>query len=250
MDNGLALEMRGLSVFEGGTVSGAVDLKLERGRAYALVGTDGSGKTELLRAIVGLDPFWRGELSLLGAHDPAELAEARAGLGSLVDRASCFRDLSLGQNLRALCIALGKKNDPGVRALLRAFNVSAATVGNRRMKHATTGELLLYGVIAALLNEPALLLLDEPLEGLDPKARAALEEILETRCAAGMTALITDRNLSEIFSLSAVSVFIFLKKGRIAAVCGRETVAARAAQVGDGYTWADIQRELGEGGAS
>ena len=149
------------------TALAGIDLRLESGRIYGLVGGNGAGKTTLLRLMAGLAFPTAGEMTLFGTSDPRGLAAGRQRMGCLIAGAAGYEDLSLRENLRAQALLLP---DPGSADLRTLCELVGLDEGSRRrtLRQCSAGERQRYGLAAALLGDPELLLLDEPLNGLDP----------------------------------------------------------------------------------
>ncbi len=190
-----------------------VDLTLESGRIYGLVGNNGAGKTTLMRLIAGLALPTAGSLSLFGAESEKELFAARQRLGSLISQPAGYEDLSLWQNLVSQSVLLPDVSRKDLAALcdLVGLELSAR---RRSLRKASTGEKQRYGLAAALMGEPELLLLDEPMNGLDPGGIAETRALLlRLRQERGKTILISSHLLAELHE--AATDYIFLHRGRV-----------------------------------
>ncbi len=205
-----------------------VDLALEEGHIYGLVGANGAGKTTLLRLIAGLALPTAGTLTLFGAADPKGLQAARLRMGALISEASGYEDLSLWQNLRAQALLLPAADKADLLALCETVGLDEG--GRRRsLRHCSAGQKQRYGLASALLGEPELLLLDEPLNGLDPAGVAEIRELLlRLQRERGLTMLISSHLLEELHKVA--TDYIFLRFGRVL-----ETLSA-----------AELDRRIGE----
>ncbi len=196
-----------------------VELNLEPGRIYGLVGNNGAGKTTLLRLMAGLAVPTAGELSLFGASDEKSLGEARKRLGSLISEPAGYEDLTLRQNLKAQSILLPREKRTDIRALCALVGLEDGAL-RRTLRQCSTGQKQRYGIASALLGEPELLLLDEPMNGLDPSGVVEIRElILRLNRERGMTILLSSHLLAELHKVA--TDYIFLRFGRV-----METVTA------------------------
>ena len=189
-----------------------VDLRLEEGRIYGLVGANGAGKTTLLRLMAGLARPTAGEMALFGASDPKGLMVGRRRMGCLIGEAAGYEDLSLRQNLRAQALLLpepGKADLPALCALVGLEDRSS----RRTLRLCSAGEKRRYGLAAALLGDPEFLLLDEPLNGLDPGGVAEVRALLLRLREEGKTLLISSHLLAELHK--AATDYVFLRFGQV-----------------------------------
>ena len=144
-----------------------IDLKVERGAIYGLIGKNGAGKTTTLKMIGGLSAPTSGSFSLFGKSG-AELAQVRGRVSCLIEDPGLFGNLSAYENLKAKCLCYGIKGDDYIKKLLAL--VGLADVGKKKTKHFSLGMRQRLGIALAMVGEPDLLVLDEPINGLDPEA--------------------------------------------------------------------------------
>ena len=212
------------------TALAGVDLRLESGRIYGLVGSNGAGKTTLLRLIAGLSFPTAGSMALFGAEDEKGLREARLRLGTLIADAAGYEDLSLWQNLRVQEVLLPMAQRQDLRALCDLVGLDRSGC-RRTLRQCSTGQKQRYGLASALLGSPEFLLLDEPMNGLDPSGVAEMRElILRLNRERGVTILISSHLLAELHKIA--TDYIFLRFGSVL-----ETVSA-----------ADLDRRMEERG--
>lgn len=215
-------EARGLTKRYGGrlgargdalTALDSLDLTLETGHIYGLVGNNGAGKTTLMRIMAGLAFPSGGSFRLFGAETERELASARQRMGFLISQPAGYEDLSLWQNLRAqeLLLPRGRAGDLGELCSLVGLE---AGIRRRTLRAASTGEKQRYGLASALLGDPELLVLDEPMNGLDPSGTAELRALLlELHRERGKTILISSHLLTELHETA--TDYIFLRRGKL-----------------------------------
>ena len=198
---------------------GGIDLQMETGHIYGLVGNNGAGKTTLMRIIAGLTLPSGGAFSLFGAESEKELSPARRRLGSLIAQPSGYDQLTLLQNLVSQGMLMTDVRREDVASVCSLVGLEEGPK-HRRLRMASTGEKQRYGLAAALLGNPELLLLDEPMNGLDPRGIVDTRELLlRLNRERGMTILISSHLLTELHQVA--TDYIFLHKGRVV-----ETVTA------------------------
>ena len=217
------------------TALAGIDLTLEEGRIYGLVGNNGAGKTTLMRLMAGLALPTGGSLSLFGAEDPKGLQQARQKLGALISQPAGYEDLTLWQNLRtqALLLPAGAEKELGPLCELVGLDASAR---RRSLRRCSTGQRQRYGLASALLGRPSLLLLDEPMNGLDPKGVAEVRElILRLNRDRGMTVLVSSHLLGELHKIA--TDYIFLRFGQVLETLSAEELDR---QLEEGQ-WKDVE---------
>ena len=171
------------------------------GDIYGFVGENGSGKTTMIRLVTGLIHANGGEFELFGVKntDPA-IVDARRKLGAVVESPSIYRNMSASDNLRLQCALLG------LEATEERILSTLALVGLENLKddkkHAgdfSLGMRQRLGIAMALLGDPRLILLDEPMNGLDPAGIVDIRElILRLNREQGITFLISSHILTEL----------------------------------------------------
>ena len=180
-----------------------VDLEVREGDRYGFLGPNGSGKTTVVRMLLGLVYATSGEIEVMGRPVPSKVAEVLPRIGALIEGPSCYGHLSGRANLR-LIDASGKRRGPRNRkqrideALER---VGLAGVDNRAVKKYSLGMRQRLGLAAALLREPRLLVLDEPTNGLDPQGIREIRDLLAELNKAGTTVFLSSHQLAEVEQL-------------------------------------------------
>jgi ABC-type multidrug transport system ATPase subunit len=180
-----------------------VDLDVREGDRYGFLGPNGSGKTTVVRMLLGLVYATSGEIEVMGRPVPSRVAEVLPRIGALVEGPSCYGHLSGRANL-ALIDASGKGR--GLRKRRQRIaealeRVGLAGVDNRAVKKYSLGMRQRLGLAAALLREPRLLVLDEPTNGLDPKGIREIRDLLTELNEAGTTVFLSSHQLSEVEQL-------------------------------------------------
>ena len=221
-----SLQVRGLTAGYGSrVVLRDVNLDLDAGEMVAVIGANGSGRSTLLQALMGLAPWQRGEVRIAG-RDVAGLrpeARARAGLSWVPEHRAVFGALTVEQNLLlglrpplSLLNSGSRWKAAGAAALEQQYATFPALAKRRYVAGAALsgGEQQMLAVARALIAEPRVLLTDEPFEGLAPAVVAALSAAFKRFCELGGTVLLVEqRNHAELFDL--VQRRLHLQKGEL-----------------------------------
>ena len=188
-----AIEIEHLRVVRGGReVLDGVSLQVTRGSVTGLLGPSGCGKSTLMRAIVGVQIVAGGRVSVLG--DQAGSPELRRRVGYVTQAPSVYGDLSVSENLRYFAAVVGVEEER-IREVIQTVGLD----GHERqiVGSLSGGERSRVSLASALLNDPELLVLDEPTVGLDPVLRAELWSTFHELAAAGSTLLISSHVMDE-----------------------------------------------------
>lgn len=184
-------------------------LHVPKGAVYGLVGRNGAGKTTLIRLICGLQKPTAGRYTLYGAssEDARALAAVRRRMGAVVETPSIYLDLSAADNLKEQFRVLGVPSDEGIPALLRL--VGLEHTGTKRAGNFSLGMKQRLGIAVALAGDPDFLVLDEPVNGLDPQGIVEMRElILRLNQERRITVLISSHILDELARLATHYGFI------------------------------------------
>lgn len=189
------------------TVVKSVDLNIERGQIYGLVGRNGAGKTTIIRMVAAQTLPTAGEVELFGAKDPAALRAARARTGAMVEIPSFYPYLTARENLEYYRRQRGIAGAHVVEDALE--QVDLANTGKKKFKTFSLGMKQRLGLALALMNRPEFLLLDEPINGLDPEGIVEFRNLLlELNRQYQTTILISSHILSELQNLATHYGFI------------------------------------------
>ena len=195
-----------------------VELSIQKGQIYGLVGRNGAGKTTIIRMVTAQTVPTEGEVSLFGASGERELSKMRARTGAMVETPSFYPYLTARQNLEYYRIQRGIPGRSCVDEALELVRLTGA--GKKKFKTFSLGMKQRLGLALALMNQPELLLLDEPINGLDPEGIVELRELLlRLNRERQTTILISSHILSELSTLA--THYAFIDRGRIL-----ETVSA------------------------
>ncbi len=198
-----------------------VSFAVEAGGLVALLGPNGAGKTTLLKAVAGMLPFELGEIvrgeitfngaSLKGAH-PATIT--RRGMALVQDGRQCFRNLTIGENLRAASFLSPKTAAERLDMVFSYFPV-LREMRERPAGFLSGGQLQMLTIAMALMGNPKLLLLDEPSLGLSPVMVQSVFDVVERmHRELGMTVVIAEQTVPRLLKL-ATDLYV-LSRGRVA----------------------------------
>jgi ABC-2 type transport system ATP-binding protein len=194
---GWAVETHGLTKrFGPNAAVDHVELLVPRGSAFGYLGPNGAGKTTLIRTLLGLTRADAGTMSLLGIRVPAERSRALARVGAIVDEPRFHHHLTGRENLRLLGAARGgaaERRIPGSLARVGLGERADDTVGSYSM-----GMRQRLGVAACLLGDPDLLILDEPMNGLDPAGMHQMRAMIRSLVDEGRTVMLSSHLLDEV----------------------------------------------------
>ena len=196
-DNGWAVETHGLTKRFGATVAvDGVELLVPRGSAFGYLGPNGAGKTTLIRTLLGLTRANAGTMSLLGIRVPAERSRALARVAAIVDEPRFHPHLTGRDNLRLLAAARGGDADQRITPSLA--RVGLADRAGDKVATYSMGMRQRLGVAACLLADPELLMLDEPMNGLDPAGMHEMRAMISSLAGEGRTVVLSSHLLDEV----------------------------------------------------
>lgn len=199
-----------------------VNLEIRQGDIYGLVGKNGAGKTTILRMITGQAFATEGQISLFGASSEASLNQNRKRIGTIIEVPSFYSYMTGKQNLEYYRIQRGIPDKNSVEEVLAEVGLTGA--GNKKYKDYSLGMKQRLGLALALMNRPELLLLDEPINGLDPFGIVEIRNLLlKLNKEKNITILISSHILSELSNL--VTSYGFIEKGKLIKQISSEELA-------------------------
>lgn len=189
-----------------------VNLEIKQGEIYGLVGKNGAGKTTLLRMLTGQAFSTEGSIQLFNENSQEGLNKERKRIGAIIETPSFYSYMSAEQNLEYYRIQRGI---PGRHCVMEALEeVGLANTSNKKFKSFSLGMKQRLGLALALMNKPELLLLDEPINGLDPFGIVEIRNLLiKLNQEKNITILISSHILSELSNL--VTYYGFIEKGSL-----------------------------------
>jgi ABC-2 type transport system ATP-binding protein len=192
-----AVEVHGLTKrFGAQTAADDVDLLVPRGSAFGYLGPNGAGKTTLIRVLLGLARADSGTMSLLGVPVPAQRRRALARVGAIVDEPRFHGHLTGRQNLKILAAARG--GDAGKQIGVALDRTRLTRRADEKVSSYSMGMRQRLGVAACLLADPQLLILDEPMNGLDPAGMHEMRDMFRGLTGEGRTVMLSSHLLDEV----------------------------------------------------
>ncbi len=177
-----------------------VSMHIKRGGIYGFIGRNGAGKTTTLRMIGGLASPTAGEIEMFGCRG-RELKQIRSRVGCLIEGPGLYGNMTARDNMKMKCLLLGVQKKGYIEELLEV--VGLKDVGKKHVKRYSLGMKQRLGIAMALIGEPDLLVLDEPINGLDPQGIAEVREtILRLNKERNMTILISSHILEELSKIA------------------------------------------------
>lgn len=209
----VVLSVEGMTkVYGKNTVVNNSTFQLERGKIYGFIGQNGAGKTTIIRMLAGYAKLTSGNMSIFGDSTPKGLAEGRKRMGIIVENPALYKNMTAYDNIEIQKTLYGIKSDTLADELLQL--VGLANIGKRKVKNFSLGMRQRLGIAMALVNNPEILILDEPVNGLDPMGIVEVRELLlKLNRERNLTILISSHILSELYQLA--SDYIIIHRGNI-----------------------------------
>lgn len=203
-------------------VLNCVSMTIKKGDIYGFVGKNGAGKTTLIRIIAGLTDADEGEFALFGINSKSgKIDTARRKICAMVESPAIYPDLNAAENMKMHCLIT--RQDFDCIPELLAF-VDLAGTGKKKAKDFSLGMRQRLGIAMALVSKPELMLLDEPINGLDPEGIKQVRDLLlKLHEERGVTILISSHILTEL-SLFATR-YGFIDGGKIIKEATPEEIA-------------------------
>ena len=173
-----------------------VDLVVGAGVAFGFLGPNGAGKTTMIRTLLGLTKATSGEVSLLGLPQPAKRREALARVGAIVEEPRFHPHLTGRENLKIVAAARDSAAEGRIDESLG--RVGLAQRANDRVKTYSLGMRQRLGIARCLLADPQLLILDEPMNGLDPAGILEMRHLIRAFVDEGRTVFLSSHLLDEV----------------------------------------------------
>ena len=185
-----------------------LSIHIPKGSIYGLVGKNGAGKTTLIRVICGLQEPTKGAYSIHGIKNTSKaIVKSRRRMGAVVETPAIYLNMSAEENLKLQCLSVGVPTYDSVPEILKL--VGLAKTGRKKAGHFSLGMKQRLGIAMALVGNPDFLVLDEPVNGLDPQGIIELRElILKLNREYQITVLISSHILDELSRLATHYGFI------------------------------------------
>lgn len=189
-----------------------VSIAIKRGEIYGLVGNNGAGKTTLMRVIAGHTNVSQGVMTLFDANSEQEIRDSRRRLGVLIEDPGFYLNMTAAQNLEYYRIQFGIPGKEKVAEVLAEVGLDPTS--RKKYKEFSQGMKQRLGIGLALLNTPEFLILDEPINGLDPAGIIEVRQILlKLNQKKNITILISSHILAEMSNIA--TKYGFLSNGKL-----------------------------------
>lgn len=177
-----------------------VNLHIRKGAIYGFIGRNGAGKTTCLKMISGLAEPTEGEIEIFG-YKGNDLKQMRARIGCLIEAPGLYENMTAYENIKTKCLFCGIHQKGYIEDILEIIGLSHT--GKKKAKHFSLGMKQRLGIGLALVGEPDLLVLDEPINGLDPQGIAEVRDTLSRlQQERNLTILISSHILEELSKLA------------------------------------------------
>ncbi len=198
--NGYILETDSLTkVYGSHRAADGISIHVRKSAIYGLIGRNGAGKTTFMKMIAGLANPTSGSYSI-NDHSGNELKDVRKLIGCHIEAPGLYPDMTAYQNLKCKCIQRGIKGDEQINDLLALVGLSGT--GKKKAGKFSLGMKQRLGIAMALVGSPDLLVLDEPINGLDPQGIHEIRETLLKLNSLGITIMISSHILDELSKIA------------------------------------------------
>lgn len=190
-----------------------LNIHIKENSIYGLIGKNGAGKTTLIRIICGLQDSTNGTYFINKIDNKAkDISLVRKKIGAIIERPSIYEEMNAKDNIICQMKLVGLTNYQDVSKILDVVGLS--NVGNKKVRYYSLGMKQRLGIALALVNNPNILILDEPINGLDPEGIIEIRElILKLNKEKHITILISSHYLDELSKVA--THYGFINKGRI-----------------------------------
>lgn len=200
-----------------------INIHIKKGEVYGLIGRNGAGKTTILKMICGLSTPTSGSFTFMGKSG-AELSKNKKDIGSLIETPGLFPKMTAFQNIKLKCLSLGIKDDKYVNSLLE--QVGLPNVGKKHVQSFSLGMKQRLGIALALVGNPKFIVLDEPINGLDPQGIAEMRQIIHKLSKEnGLTIIVSSHILEELVKIA--DSFAIINDGKLLDEFSAEELAKR-----------------------
>lgn len=206
------------------TVLDNVSISLEKKHIYGFIGENGAGKSTFMKIITGLTYPTSGTYSIMGKESGREREKMRRHIGSMIEEPALYPNYTILQNLELQRTLVGNPDKSASDKVLEMVDLSDAK--NKKVHTLSMGMKQRLSIAMALIGNPQILILDEPINGLDPKNIVALRNLLQKlNEEKNITIFISSHILSELYLLA--TDYIFIHKGKIIDVITHDELEAR-----------------------
>ncbi|NME06042.1 ABC transporter ATP-binding protein [Psychrobacillus sp. BL-248-WT-3] len=188
-------------VFEGKEVVSSVNMNVQKGEIYGFLGPNGAGKTTVMKMITNLIKPTNGEIEIFGERLTDQSFEVLKRIGSIIEYPIFYDKLTARETLQLHCDYMGYYNQKEIEQVLDM--VSLVNTGDKRVKEFSLGMKQRLGIARAIITKPELLILDEPINGLDPQGIKEMRDLFRMLSKEyGITIIVSSHILGEIEQLA------------------------------------------------
>ncbi|GKU25026.1 ATP-binding cassette domain-containing protein [Clostridium folliculivorans] len=189
-----------------------ISMTIKKGQIYGLIGLNGAGKSTLLKIISGLSIPDSGSIELFGESEKAKIEVQRRRIGTIIEKPALYENRSVYENMNINRI---QKGIPGIASIDKTLGmVGLIELKKKKVKDLSLGSKQRVAIAMALLGDPEFLILDEPINGLDPIKVIEIRELLKKLCREyGITILISSHMLGELYHLA--NYYGIIHKGKL-----------------------------------
>lgn len=203
-----------------------VNIHVKQGDIYGLIGRNGAGKTTLLKIVTGLAKQTCGDFTVFG-RSSNEMREYHSRIGSLIEAPGLYPQMTAEENLKIKCMIMGEKDRNIPCELLKTVGLS--DVGKKKTGRFSLGMKQRLGMALALVGHPDIVILDEPINGLDPQGIIEIRNIIHTlNKERGITFIISSHILAELSRVA--TVYGIINKGVIVEELSAESLYAKCSE--------------------
>lgn len=200
-----------------------INIHIKQGEVYGLIGRNGAGKTTILKMICGLSTPTSGSFTFMG-NSGAKLGKSTKDIGALIETPGLFPKMTAFQNVKLKCLSLGIKDNKYVDSLLEQVGLS--NVGKKPVQSFSLGMKQRLGIALALVGDPKFIVLDEPINGLDPQGIAEMRQIIHRLSKEkGLTIIVSSHILEELVKVA--DSFAIINDGKLLDEFSAEELAKR-----------------------
>ena len=204
-----------------------VNVTLKKNHIYGFIGENGAGKSTFMKIISGLAFPTSGDFELLGEKYPRAIEKKRKNVGTMIEEPALYPKFTVRQNVEIQRTIIGNPDKSATDKVIEMVGLTEAA--NKKAKNLSMGMKQRLGIAIAMIGNPQFLILDEPINGLDPKNIVALRTMLqkineEKEC----TIFVSSHILSELYLLA--TDFIFIHKGKIVETTTHEGLEEKCSQ--------------------
>jgi ABC-2 type transport system ATP-binding protein len=189
-----------------------VNIHVKKGSIYGLVGDNGAGKSTLLKLLAGHSYATEGEIQLFGKYGEKELESARKKIGFMIEQTGFFPNITVEQTLKYYCIQKGIPDRKRIYEMIKLMGIEEKR--NSKCRNLSLGQKQRLGLAIAMMGEPQLLVLDEPINGLDPSGIVEFRNLIHhLNVEKNITILLSSHILTELQQIA--TAYGILSKGNL-----------------------------------